>query len=57
VEHSDSTGIQDVIGQGDVQWMTAGRGIIHQEFHSKQFTKQGGTFEMCQLLGQFTQKI
>mmetsp|Transcript_1111 Transcript_1111/g.2462 ORF Transcript_1111/g.2462 Transcript_1111/m.2462 type:complete len:375 (-) Transcript_1111:15-1139(-) len=49
VEHSDSTGITDVIGQGDVQWMTAGRGIIHQEFHSNKFTKSGGTFEMCQL--------
>merc|ERR1711902_292633 len=34
---------------GDVQWMTAGRGIVHQEYHSKEFTKNGGTFEMCQL--------
>jgi len=49
VEHKDSTGVTDVIGQGDVQWMTAGRGIIHQEFHSNKFTKEGGTFEMCQL--------
>jgi len=49
VEHSDSTGSTDVIGQGDVQWMTAGRGIIHQEFHSNDFTKRGGKFEFCQL--------
>ena len=49
VEHADSTGNQDVIKSGDVQWMTAGRGIIHQEFHSKEFSKTGGIFEMCQL--------
>ena len=49
VEHQDSTGQKDVIGEGDVQWMTAGRGIIHQEFHSHEFTRSGGTFEMCQL--------
>ena len=34
VEHADSVGNRDVIGAGDVQWMTAGRGIIHEEFHS-----------------------
>ena len=49
VEHSDSVGNNDIIGPGDVQWMTAGRGIIHEEFHSTQFAKSGGTFEMCQL--------
>ena len=49
VEHGDSTGNQDVIGPGDVQWMTAARGIIHEEYHSDKFTKTGGTFEMCQL--------
>jgi len=49
VEHSDSIGSNDVIKTGDVQWMTAGRGIIHDEYHSKEFTKTGGTFEMCQL--------
>lgn len=49
VEHADSTGNVDVIKSGDVQWMTAGRGIIHQEFHSKEFSKTGGMFEMCQL--------
>jgi len=49
VEHHDSTGKSGIIGPGDVQWMTAGRGIIHQEYHSKEFTREGGTFEMCQL--------
>lgn len=49
VEHHDSTGKNGVIQKGDVQWMTAGRGIIHQEYHSKEFTQSGGTFEMCQL--------
>jgi redox-sensitive bicupin YhaK (pirin superfamily) len=49
VEHRDSTGNQDVIGPGDIQWMTAGRGIIHEEYHSTEFAKSGGIFEMCQL--------
>lgn len=49
MEHRDSTGNSGVIGPGDVQWMTAGRGIIHEEYHSQEFTKTGGTFEMCQL--------
>lgn len=49
VEHADSTGNNDVIKSGDVQWMTAGRGIIHEEYHSKEFSKTGGMFEMCQL--------
>ncbi len=49
VEHADSAGNTGVIGPGDVQWMTAARGIIHEEFHSTEFTKNGGIFEMCQL--------
>lgn len=49
VEHADSVGNQDTIKPGFVQWMTAGRGIIHQEFHSHEFSKRGGEFEMCQL--------
>jgi hypothetical protein len=49
VEHQDSTGNAGVIDSGDVQWMTAGRGIVHQEFHSNKFTETGGTFEMLQL--------
>lgn len=49
VEHADSTGGSGVIGTGDVQWMTAGRGIVHEEFHSTAFAKRGGVFEMVQL--------
>ncbi|MDQ2068357.1 pirin family protein [Natronospira bacteriovora] len=49
VEHLDSTGAGGKIGPGDVQWMTAGGGILHQEFHSREFTEQGGQMEMVQL--------
>ena len=49
VEHRDSTGNGGVIGRGDVQWMTAGSGILHEEFHSTEFAKRGGAFEMVQL--------
>lgn len=49
VEHSDSSGGGGVIKAGDVQWMTAGAGIIHQEFHSEAFSRRGGMFEMVQL--------
>ena len=49
VEHRDSTGAGGVIGPGDVQWMTAASGILHEEFHSKAFAQRGGTLEMVQL--------
>ncbi len=49
VAHKDSTGAGGVIGPGDVQWMTAGAGILHEEFHSPAFTERGGTIEMVQL--------
>lgn len=49
VEHRDSTGRGGVIGPGDVQWMTAGSGILHEEFHSHAFAQRGGTFEVAQL--------
>ncbi len=49
VEHLDSSGAGGRIGPGDVQWMTAGAGILHQEFHSHEFTRTGGTLEMVQL--------
>lgn len=49
VEHRDSTGKGGVIGPGDVQWMTAGSGILHEEFHSTGFGQRGGPFEMVQL--------
>ncbi|WP_326543138.1 pirin family protein [Pseudorhodoferax sp.] len=47
--HRDSTGAGGLIGPGDVQWMTAAGGIVHEEFHSPGFTRQGGTIEMVQL--------
>ncbi|HCQ8417669.1 TPA: pirin family protein [Klebsiella michiganensis] len=49
VEHRDSTGRGGVIGPGDVQWMTAGAGILHEEFHSAEFTRTGGELKMIQL--------
>jgi len=49
VEHRDSTGNGGVIGPGDVQWMTAASGILHEEFHSHAFTRTGGELEMVQL--------
>ncbi|MGX9935450.1 pirin family protein [Advenella kashmirensis] len=49
VSHRDSTGQGGTIGPGDVQWMTAGAGILHEEFHSEAFTSQGGALEMVQL--------
>jgi len=49
VEHADSLGNGGVIKAGDVQWMTAARGILHEEYHSTEFAKQGGVFEMAQI--------
>lgn len=49
VDHRDSTGNGGHIGPGDVQWMTAASGILHEEFHSKAFTEKGGAMEMVQL--------
>jgi redox-sensitive bicupin YhaK (pirin superfamily) len=49
LEHRDSTGSGGKIGPGDVQWMTAASGILHEEFHSEGFAKRGGTLEMVQL--------
>lgn len=49
VAHRDSTGEGGVIGPGDVQWMTAASGILHEEFHSPAFAKTGGPFRMVQL--------
>ena len=49
LEHRDSAGNGGRIGPGDVQWMTAASGIIHEEFHSEKFTRAGGTMEMMQL--------
>lgn len=49
VDHRDSTGAGGHIGPGDVQWMTAASGILHEEFHSDAFARKGGTLEMVQL--------
>ena len=49
VEHRDSTGKGGVIGRGDVPWRTAGSGILHEEFHSERYSREGGPFEMVQL--------
>lgn len=49
LEHRDSSGGGGKIGAGDVQWMTAGSGIVHEEFHSPDFTRKGGLFQMAQL--------
>lgn len=49
VEHSDNAGNSGKIGPGDVQWMTAARGILHEEMHGMDFTRRGGTLEMIQL--------
>ncbi|MEG0008006.1 MAG: pirin family protein [Aeromonas sp.] len=49
VAHRDSTGQGGTIGPGDVQWMTAAAGIMHDEFHSEAFTQAGGTLDMVQL--------
>jgi quercetin 2,3-dioxygenase len=49
LEHRDSSGGGGKIGAGDVQWMTAGKGIVHEEFHSQDFTRKGGTLQMVQL--------
>lgn len=47
--HRDSTGSGGTIGPGDVQWMTAANGIVHEEFHSPDFARKGGVLEMAQL--------
>ena len=49
IAHRDSTGASGTIGPGDVQWMTAAAGVVHEEFHSPAFSRRGGTLEMVQL--------
>ena len=49
VEHRDSGGGGGTITTGGIQWMTAGSGVVHDEFHSQEFSKKGGDFEMIQL--------
>ncbi|MEX2317887.1 MAG: pirin family protein [Pirellulales bacterium] len=49
LEHRDSSGSHGKIGPGDVQWMTAASGVVHEEFHSERFAREGGMFEVAQL--------
>ena len=49
VDHEDSGGNQGSIGPGDVQWMTAGSGVLHKELHGRDYARRGGKFEMLQL--------
>lgn len=49
VAHRDGSGAEGIITEGDVQWMTAGSGTVHEEFHSEAFSQRGGTFEMAQI--------
>lgn len=49
VEHRDSSGGGGTIRPGDVQWMTAGAGLVHEEFHGRDYARHGGAFEMVQL--------
>src|SRR5579864_5479363 len=49
VEHRDSAGHSGTIYPGDVQWMTAASGVVHEEMHERDFANKGGTFEMVQL--------
>jgi redox-sensitive bicupin YhaK (pirin superfamily) len=49
VAHHDSAGNSGVIGEGDVQWMTAGAGVLHKEYHEKEFSRKGGDMQMVQL--------
>lgn len=56
VEHHDSSGGGGVIAEGDVQWMTAGNGVLHKEFHESEWSKKGGIFQMVQLWVNLTAK-
>ncbi len=49
VAHHDSAGNSGVIAEGDVQWMTAGAGVLHKEYHEKEFSKKGGIFQVVQI--------
>lgn len=49
MHHHDSAGNSGVIGEGDVQWMTAASGLLHKEYHEEEFSKKGGLFQMVQL--------
>ena len=56
VAHHDSAGNSGVIGEGDVQWMTAASGLLHKEYHEKEFSRQGGLFHGA-IVGKSPRKI
>jgi redox-sensitive bicupin YhaK (pirin superfamily) len=49
IAHHDSAGNSGIIGEGDVQWMTAASGLLHKEYHEQEFSRKGGLFQMVQL--------
>lgn len=49
IAHHDSAGNSGVIEEGDVQWMTAGSGVLHKEYHEQEYSRKGGPFQMVQL--------
>lgn len=57
VAHHDSSGNSGIIGEGDVQWMTAGAGVLHKEYHEKEFSKNGGMMQMVQLWVNLPSKV
>ena len=54
IEHKDATGNSGVIHSGDVQWMTAASGVIHREFHEKEYAKRGAFVPCLTLVGKST---
>ncbi len=56
VAHHDSAGHGGVISEGDLQWMTAGGGVLHKEYHEELFNKHGGDFQMAQVWVNLPQK-
>lgn len=57
VQHHDSSGGGGIIGEGDVQWMTAAGGVLHKEYHEKEWSKKGGEFQMVQLWVNLPSKV
>ncbi len=57
MEYNDSRGNHGIIETGEVQWMTAGKGILHKEYHSKKFARARGNFEMVQLWVNLPSKV
>ena len=56
IAHHDNSGGGGVIGEGDIQWMTAASGVLHKEYHEEEWSKKGGDFQMVQLWINLTAK-